>query len=410
MVGKSKFSTHDIVNVFRSISKLIQNHPEILDNQGVFRLSGSKTSTDQLLNKLIEQKFDWKLLKNYVIDKNKINSDHLHTILGLCNSVLKDCVLLNSSDKRLSGFAKKLNTLLNSDAPVSKKIQESAQLLDAFINKLLLSDSIEHQRAGEILYHYCYFMHTAAAYAISNKMSSGNLAIILAPHFTSELELFTSNDLLALTQFTMEKLTPVLEFYISSNMTSTHFSVRHADKIEHLLETRRKIISKLDDMKAENKRQTVDHMRELMIQTRGLEDQIAQLKIKINDKTLKKDEKKQFKKQLKIFKTDLEELNLEIIIVKDQIEEMIDAHASLLDLSSKLSLSVSNLSNLASIPEGAYLEQAEPSTNSNTTGLVQFGLFGETSSVIMTEEPTDIDDNSLELDMLNYSLGSNTAV
>lgn len=383
MAGKSKYSTHDIVNVFRCIARLIQDMPELLDNVGVFRLAGSKSSSQKLLKQLIHGQFDWTLLKTYVFEQDKIDSAHLNDILSMCNNVLTDTVLLSSTDSMLAPFAKSLHTLLNSDASINDINSAAVTLIDDFINALLLSNSVEYQRIGEILYHYCYLMHTAARYAETNKMSANNLAIILAPHFTTELELFTSDDLLSLVHFSMEKLTPILELYISDEKTSSHFTVRHADKLEHLRETRLKIIDKLNEMKAASRKCTVDPMRALMIHSKNLTNQISQLELNLHTESLKKDEKKQLKRQIKTLHSELHELDLELITLKTQIEEMNIAHAALLDTSQKLSLSTGRFSSVSS---SSSQEAKSSSSSSNVTDVLQFGIFSDSPTTISDED------------------------
>lgn len=385
MAGKSKYSTHDIVNVFRSITRLVQDTPESLNIVGVFRLAGSKSSSQKLLEQLIRHQFDWTLLKTYIHVEERIDSDRLHDMLGMCTTVLADTVLLSSADNVLEPFAKSFHTVLNSDASNIDKNSAAVTLLDDFIDTLLLSNSIEYQRTGEIIYHYCYLMHTAATYLETNRMSARNLAIILAPHFTTELELFISDDLLSLAHFSMEKLTPVLELYISNERTGSPFTIRHADKLEHLRETRLKIIDKLCALKAANKQCTVEPMRELMIHSKGLADQISKLETNLHTKVLKKELKRQLKNHLEELKDNIQELDLKIIRLKDQIEEMNIAHASLLDTTQKLSLSAERIFSVSSRSNDAD----SSSSTSNVSDVLQFGIFGDGPLTIYTEDKID---------------------
>ena len=406
MAGKSKYSTHEIVNVFRCVSLLIQHHPELLDIKGIFRITGSKPDTEELLKQLIDQNFDWNLLEQYVFVNHQINSDNVHNTIGMFNCVLKDSLLLNTTDDLLADFTKKLQQVLSAENLNSDSLSDSIYLLDEFINKLLLSKSLEHQRIGEMLYHYCYLMHRASSFEETNKMSARNLAIILAPHLTSELELVATDNLLILTEFTMGKLVPILESYINSELTDSPFSVRHADKIEHLIETRHFIMHKLIEMKVANKKQTVDPMVELMVQVKAMQNQEEQLKIKIHEEQHNHDEKKDSKKQLKQLKKDIEELNQEIIALRDQIEEMNDAHAGLIVVNHKLSLSVDNLARLVQMPDVNDEEQTDQSICSSNSARQRYGVFRETSNPERSQEPDeanelDWDDNP---DMTHLSL------
>ncbi|MBL7480924.1 RhoGAP domain-containing protein [Legionella bononiensis] len=389
MAGKSKYSTHEIVNVFRCVSLLIQHHPELLDNKGIFRITGSKPDTEELLKQLIDQNFDWNILEQYVFVNQQINSDNVHNTIGMFNCVLKDSLLLDTTDDLLAGFTKKLQQLLSAGDLNSDSLSDAVYLLDEFINKLLLSKSLEHQRTGEMLYHYCYLMHRASSFEETNKMSARNLAIILAPHLTSELELVATDNLLVLTEFTMGKLVPILESYINSELTDHPFSVRHADKIGHLIETRHFIMNKLMEMKVANKKQTVDPMVELMVQVKEMQNQKEQLEINIHDEPHDHDEKKNLKKQLKQLKKDIEELNQEIIALRDQIEEMNDAHAGLIVVNHKLSLSVDHLTQLVPIPEASDWEQIDQSVCSSSSARQRYGVFRETSNTDRSQEPDE---------------------
>ncbi|WP_298624358.1 RhoGAP domain-containing protein [uncultured Legionella sp.] len=391
MAGNPKYSTHDIVNVIRCIARLVQDMPELLNNVGVFRLAGSKTASQALLNQLIAQNFDWMLLKEHVLVQGKIDSDCLNDILSMVSTVLKNIVLLNATDSMLAPFAKSLHAILDSDRPDKDKNPAAATLIDDFINELLLSNSIDYQRTGEILYHYCYLMHTAATYQETNKMNAHNLAIILSPHFTSELELFISDDILSITQFSISKLTPVLGLYIGDERTSEHFTVRHADKLEHLRETRSKIIDKLNEMKAANKKCTVDLMRSMMINSKELTEQIGTLEFTLQTESLTKDKKKQLKNQLEELQSNLQELNLKLMTLREQIDEMNTAHASLFDTAQKLSLSLDRL--YPTTPRGKQISQS-------SNGVLQLGVFGPSTLKTSSEvEQSDSEESSLSFVM-----------
>lgn len=392
MAGKSRYSTHEIVNTFRCVALLMQRYPELLNNQGIFRITGSKSETEELLKQLIDQGFNWNILEQYLFANEQSNSDNVHNTLGMFNLVLKDTLLLDTSDEMLSVFTKKLHRLIGSGDLNGDIISEAIFLLDEFIDKLLLSKSLEHQRTGEMLYHYCYLMHMASSFETTNKMSAKNLAIILAPHLTNELELLATDNLLTLTEFTMGKLVPILERYISSPLTDKPFSVRHADKLNHLIETRHIIMDKLIEMKAANKKQTIDPMRELMVHISEMEHQKAELSTKIHDEPHDYCEKRHLKKQLKKLNSDIDELNLEIITFRDQIEEMNDAHAGLIDITHKLSLSVDNLAHLLPIPEDKDKEQFDHTSSSTASTSHRFSVFREHTKPPAPLEADDADE------------------
>ncbi len=387
MAGNSEYSIHDIVNVFRSIARLVQNMPHMLDTMGVFRIGGSKLIAQQRVKELIDSQFDWESLKDYILTEHQINSDCVHNIMTMCNIVLKNAILLNANDPLLAPFAKKLHALLDTEKADDEKHETAMMHIDQFINSLLLSHSIDYQRIGETLYHYCYLMHTAATYEDTNKMGAHNLAIIMSPHFTYELELFHSEDLLSLTKFSMEKLTPVLELYIRDERTASHFLIQHADKLEHLKETRLKIIDKLREMKAANRKYTVEPMKDLMNQSKELIDQTSLLQKKLKTEHLEKNETKQIKKKLHELQFQLAELESQIIVLKEKIDEMNFAHASLLAEIQKLSLSITRFTPLDSS------EDPLPSSNNQISERLQFGLFKESASDIAL---TSNDDLSIE--------------
>ena len=164
------YNTQIILNVLRSLTQLVSQHPELLKTSGVFRVAGAKEETEKLLEQLISEQFDGAILSDYVMKENKVDSEHLHNSLGMIPTVLKNHPLLDSKDTLLTNFSKNLKLLLGFQP--KKDITKAAnQLLDEFICNLLLSKRIDHQRVGEIIYHYCYLMHQAGTFQETNRMT-----------------------------------------------------------------------------------------------------------------------------------------------------------------------------------------------------------------------------------------------
>lgn len=399
MAGKSKYTPHEIVNTFRCVSMLIQQSPELLDHKGVFRIAGSRPAAEDVLKNLINSNFNWHILRHYVYSDEQINHYQVHNVLSSLNLVLKDAILLLSSDDVLRPLKTGLNSMLHTEDLSLDEITTGASLLDNFISSLLLSKSLEYQRIGEILYHYCYLMHIAALYEESNLMTARNLAIILAPHFTTELELFITDDLMKLTEFTMGKLVPILEFYLSSSLTTHHFSIRHADKLSHLIETRHVIMNRLMDLKMASKKQTVEPLRELIVQVTHMEQQKNQLTTKIHDEPHCRSERKALQEQLYQLQATIDELNQELILLRDQLEAMNQAHAGMVDVRHKLSISLDNIALHVISPKQTTDELKERILDRNTLFYQQPGVSAAASSSAIYEDNDDETKHSIHSDI-----------
>ncbi len=309
------YNTHIIVNVFRSIVQLISLHPELLNTPGVFRVAGAKEEIGRLLKQLISEQFNVNTLSHYVMEKNKVDSEHLHNILGMIPAVFKDSQILDSEDSLLVDFSKELKSVLNSQP------KNATQLLDNFIRDLLLSKRIDHQRAGEILDHYCYLMHQAGIFQNTNRMTYRNLAIIMAPGLTQNLDLFPAIDFLGLSGF-ISQLTPVLENYITDKKWSDDFKERHVDKLKHLASTRHSIREQLEHMKEASRNVVVVPMKSLMLQAATLKAQIESIEKQQHDHSMKRKVKKELREHLKQLKEELHGLNLKISELIPQISMM----------------------------------------------------------------------------------------
>ncbi|CAM2903674.1 RhoGAP domain protein (GTPase activator of small GTPases) [Legionella steigerwaltii] len=310
------YNTQIIVNVFRSIAHLVSLHPELLKTQGVFRVAGAKEDTEKLLEQLISEYFDVNILIHYVMEDNKVYSEHLHNILGMIPAVFKNSPILDSKDSLLINFSKKLKLLLNSQQ--EKDITNAAnQLFDKFIHELLLSKRVDHQRAGEIIYHYCYLMHQAGIFQDTNLMTYHNLAIIMAPRLTQDLGLFPASDLLGLSGF-LSQLTSVLENYITDENWNKDFKERHADKLEHLSKTSHSIREQLEHMRESSRAVVLVSMKNLTMQASKLKDEIDTIEKQLQDDPKRK-VKKALTKQLRRLKEEQNELNLKVSELSQKI-------------------------------------------------------------------------------------------
>ncbi|WP_454781765.1 GTPase [Legionella sp. WA2022007384] len=356
------YNTHVIVNVFRSIVQLVSQNPELLKISGAFRVAGSKEETEKLLEWLIREQFNVKILSHYVMEKDKVNSEHLHNILGMIPTLFKETQLLDSGDKLLITFSKKLSALL--DSQPEKNLGMAAQLFDDFICDLLLSKRVDHQRAGEILDHYCYLMHQVGRFQETNRMTYTNLAIIMAPRLTQDLDLFPATDFLGLSGF-ISRLTPILENYITDKKWDDEFKERHADKLEHLENTRHSIREQLEHMKESSKKSVTIPMRSLMLQASILKHKIEVIEQQKQDSSMKRKEKKELSQQQKQLKEELNALAPKIAELNSQISMVNLGHRRIQEEINLISLSENGVK-LAKNPLG------KKSGNSNLT---QFSIF-----------------------------------
>ncbi|HBC0466878.1 TPA: hypothetical protein I8Y90_000906 [Legionella pneumophila] len=366
------YSTHVIVNVFRCVAQLVSQNPDLLNRPGVFRLAGSREETEKLLEQIIDENFSVENLADYIVEDGQINNLHLNNVLGMLPLVLKESVLLKNGDPLLSHFITELKNLLNSDRRDIENTGVIVQLLDNFIDSLLLSKILDHQRVGEILYHYCYLMHTAGSFHETNLMTWENLAIIMAPHFTNEFGLCPAEDLLGLIQFT-NQLKPILECFIAHTDIGIPFKERHADKLEHLANTRHTIIEKLTHMGSESRRIVVAPMKSLMLQASMLRAQIDAVKTQLKDSSLKKKNKKELNRQLEGLTEELEKLNIEISELTSKIKKMNHGHAKIKEEIRVISRSEDAVSTHAT-------QQSDASSSSSSSVRVQLGIFGSNSS------------------------------
>ncbi|HAT1772181.1 TPA: hypothetical protein JBL19_02255 [Legionella pneumophila] len=378
------YSSHVIVNVFRSVAQLVSQNPELLNRPGVFRLAGSREESEKLLEQIIDENFSVQNLADYIVEDGQINDLHLNNVLGMLPLVLKESVLLKTGDPLLKHFTTELKNLLGSDKSDVENTDVIVQLLDNFIDSLLLSKILDHQRVGEILYHYCYLMHTAGGFHETNLMTWENLAIIMAPHFTNEFGLYPAEDLLGLIQFT-NQLKPILECFIAHPDSGVPFKERHADKLEHLANTRHTIIEKLTHMGSESRRIVVVPMKSLMLQASMLRSQIDAVETQLKDSSLKKKNKKELNKQLGELTEELEKLNIEISELTRKIKKMNHGHAKIKEEIRVISRSEDAVSTHATQQSGA-------SSSSSSSVRVQLGIFGNnsvSSAYLIAEQEED---------------------
>ncbi|HHF7367400.1 TPA: GTPase [Legionella bozemanae] len=383
------YNTHVIVNVLRSIVKLTAQNPELLNTPGVFRVAGAKEESQRLLDQLIREQFDVDILSHYVIKKNKIDSLHLHNILGMIPAVFKGSPILDSADSELVIFSKKLKSLLK--AQKEEDLIKAGELFDEFIRDLLRSKRIDHQRAGEILDHYCYLMHQAGTFQDTNLMTYNNLAIIMAPRLTEVLNLFLETDFLGLSGF-ISQLTPVLENYIADKKWNYNFKERHTDKLEHLASTRDSICEQLEHMKEASREAVTVPMKSLMLQTSTLKIQIEAIEKQLHDPSIKRKAKKELSKQLKPLKEEMNELNLRISELIPQISlinrgcQKIQEEINLISLSGDGVRTVRGKSSDSNLTQFSIFE----SGSSTTPSTLVFPIPEEDE--VVEDEETDYED------------------
>ncbi|ARM35026.1 GTPase [Legionella longbeachae] len=367
------YNTHTIVNVFRSIVQLISQYQELLHTQGIFRIPGSKEEIERLLEQLIGDHFNVEVLSNYIMNENTVNNEHLHNVLGMISAMLKESQILASTDDLLVSFSKKLKSLLESHQEEDIKNTIAAQLLDNLISDLLLSKRIDHQRAGEILYHYFHLMHQVGKYQEINFMTYNNLAIIIAPGLTNELSLYTGNNLLDLTSY-VSQLTPVLENYIAETKWDCDFKKYHADKLDHLENTRYSLREQLEHMKEASRKSVTTPMKSYMLQASMIKAQIDAIKEVQQDHSLKKKAKKKLGKQLDPLQEEQSDLLSKISELAPKIKAMNSGQQQIQKEIDMLTHSGNRVTSCEN-----------PSNNSN---LVQFSIFEPSSSNACTVLPT----------------------
>lgn len=386
------YNNQIIVNVFRSIVQVVSLHPELLKTPGVFRIAGDKEETEKLLEQLISEQFNVDILSHYVMEDNQVHGEHLHIILGMIPAVLKNSPILDSKESILIDFSKNLKLLLNTQQK-KESTNMANQLFDEFMQALLLSKRVDYQRAGEIIYHYCYLMHQAGTFHNTNRMTYHNLAIIMAPRLTQDLNLFPATDLLALSGF-LSKLTSVLEQYINDVSWDQDFKERHADKLEHLANSNHAIRGQLEHMRDASRTIVLTSMKSLMMQATKLEGQIDALAKQL-DHSNKRRVKKALNKELKQLKEELKELNLKISELAHKIPTMnrgyqkIQEELDLISLSEDVEKPVKN--NHAAKERGASITQFSifESANNPTTSAFLFATPETVEEFAVHEEADD---------------------
>lgn len=232
-------------------------------------------------------------------------------------------------------------------------------------------------------------MHTAGVFHETNLMTWENLAIIMAPHFTNEFGLYPAEDLLGLIQFT-NQLKPILECFIAHPDSGIPFKERHADKLEHLVNTRHTIVEKLTHMGSESRRIVVAPMKSLMLQASMLRAQIDAVETQLKDSFLKKKDKKELNRQLEKLTEELEKLNIEISELTSKIKKMNHGHAKLKEEIRVISRSEDAVSTHAT-------QQSGVSSSSSNSVRIQLGIFGNNSSssayLIEEQEEGEVTEN-----------------
>lgn len=140
-------------------------------DQGIFRLSGTQTNSQEIIDNLLQKKsFNTSLYQR---------DDYISAL----KYVLNHCALLSAEDAQV----KQLKAELDFDK-INTPLQfaQATNALEIFINKLIKSNDYQKLCVAELLYNYLTLLSIAQRHSTTNKMSSHNLSIILAP-FISKL-------------------------------------------------------------------------------------------------------------------------------------------------------------------------------------------------------------------------------
>lgn len=160
--GPKVLKIDDTVKIFREIAKLIEENPEVMNTEGVFRISAKAENLPEIIKRILSKKDISQ--KGYSI----------HDFIGTLKYALKENVLLKYENPYLVYLRKALNDVNNANP---ESINSAVNGVQQLIDNLGKSHDKKDQGIAEIMHTYIHLAHLAARYADTNKMTSNNLSV-----------------------------------------------------------------------------------------------------------------------------------------------------------------------------------------------------------------------------------------
>ncbi|MGE3318236.1 MAG: Rho GTPase-activating protein [Candidatus Berkiella sp.] len=153
-----QYSVEEAAAVFRAIGEMIDQNHELMNTEGVFRLSGEAKQLPNIIKKL---------LKNKDMSKDNIS---IHNLVGALKLVIKELMLLNAEDPNIELLREGMQA-------ASSDPQQGIDAFNQVITNLAADKSAKSQAVAEILHTYVHLAQIASNYQSNNKMTPRNLAI-----------------------------------------------------------------------------------------------------------------------------------------------------------------------------------------------------------------------------------------
>lgn len=282
---------HRLVVIARLVNEYIDQKPESLKTEGVLRVPAAIHFAEQVTHQVDALQ---------PVDLSEANPTN---VLGLLSNMLSNQCLIDFESESLDEIRKTMKQFLAD----SVKPEDAAIALKKFVDTLLASYDLNQQRLGEILYRYLHIMHKVSLEAESNKMSADNLTLMAQAHFVegaafalTSIRFNTAEDLKIL-----KKLQPLFSHLISSELFAQGFEIEYAEKAEHFIATRERVLVGLQALldTDHSAQETSQSIRDLMIQAAALQHKIS---------TAKGKERKSLIEQLETVKTQIANTQAEL--------------------------------------------------------------------------------------------------
>ncbi|WP_367608257.1 RhoGAP domain-containing protein [Legionella sp. W05-934-2] len=159
------YTVRDALLVIRILSQMVQKNPKILNEEGVFRISGSGTKIIELIKEILEPTaFSSKLER---LSQRKDFS--IHEYIGAVKQVMRDI----EPDPELYEELKKI-------AKNQIDLNHDTASLDDFFIVLIQSENLDNIYYAEILYDYFQLATASLQFEGETRMTPYNLGILLA--------------------------------------------------------------------------------------------------------------------------------------------------------------------------------------------------------------------------------------
>ncbi len=159
------------LKILQTVSNHLKSKPLAFEAEGVFRVSGSQTKSEKIIEDILE-------------NRRFIQSTYsIHDYIDAIKIAIRKCTLVDPND----GAIIKLKGIINADeSEVDTK--EKTKAVNDFIKQYALSKDLNKFIAAEILHNYLHLLMHAWTFKSKNKMTSENLGLITGPLFANLLE------------------------------------------------------------------------------------------------------------------------------------------------------------------------------------------------------------------------------